>query len=103
MNAWLLVALLLIVAGLTPCVAVAGRGESLHRLIGANLLSVVAVGVLLLLAQGLGRSAYVDVALVLAVLAPAGTLVFTRLLAPDEDDEDADEPGERGEAPDDPS
>lgn len=83
MNAWLLVALLLMVAGLPPCAVVAGRGEPLRQLVGANLLSVVLVGVLLLLAQGLGRSAYVDVALVLAVLAPAGTLVFTRLLSPD--------------------
>jgi multisubunit Na+/H+ antiporter MnhF subunit len=83
-NAWLTVAVLLMVAGLVPCAAVAGRGDALRRLIGANLLSVVLVGVLLLLAQGLGRSAYVDVGLVLAVLAPAGTLVFTRLLAPDD-------------------
>jgi multisubunit Na+/H+ antiporter MnhF subunit len=82
-NAWLLVALLLMVAGLVPCLAVAGRGEPLQRLVGANLLSAVLVAILLLLAQGLGRSAYVDVGLVLAVLAPAGTLVFTRLLSPD--------------------
>lgn len=100
MNAWLLVALLLMVAGLAPCVAVAGRGEPLRRLVGANLLSAVLVGVLLLLAQGLGRSAYVDVALVLAVLAPAGTLVFTRLLAHD-DQEESTEQGS-AEAPDDP-
>ncbi|MFJ9847379.1 monovalent cation/H+ antiporter complex subunit F [Kitasatospora sp. NPDC101155] len=37
--------------------------------------------VLLLLAQGFSRTSYTDLALDLAVLAPAGTLVFTRLLA----------------------
>ncbi|RAG80567.1 hypothetical protein DN069_37405 [Streptacidiphilus pinicola] len=83
MNAWTLAAALLIVLGIGPCIAVAGRGDPLQRLVGASLASAVLVRVLLLLAQGFGRSSYVDVALVLAVLAPAGTLAFTRLLGED--------------------
>jgi multisubunit Na+/H+ antiporter MnhF subunit len=41
----------------------------------------MAVAVFLLAARGLHRVSYVDLALVLAVLSPAGTLVFARCLA----------------------
>jgi multisubunit Na+/H+ antiporter MnhF subunit len=43
--------------------------------------SVVATAVLLVTARGLHRTSYTDVALVMAVLSPAGTLVFARCLA----------------------
>jgi len=42
--------------------------------------SVVTTVVLLLLSQGFARPAYVDVALLLAVLSMAGSLVFARFL-----------------------
>jgi multisubunit Na+/H+ antiporter MnhF subunit len=45
------------------------------------MLSVALVLVLLVLAMGYARTSYLDVALVLAVLAFTGTLVFTRLLS----------------------
>jgi multisubunit Na+/H+ antiporter MnhF subunit len=90
-NAWLLAALVLFPCGLGPCVWVACRGPATHRLAGANLATVLTTVLFLLLAQGFGRTSYVDLALVLAVLAPAGTLVFTRLLAAD--------PGEARTAP----
>jgi multisubunit Na+/H+ antiporter MnhF subunit len=88
-NAWLLAALVLLV-GLVPCVVTACRGDAPARLAGANLAAALTAVLFLLLAQGFGRSAsYGDLALLLAVLAPAGTLVFTRLLAPfDEESED---------------
>jgi multisubunit Na+/H+ antiporter MnhF subunit len=82
-NAWLLAALVLLPCALGPCVWVACRGPTAQRLAGANLATVLTTVMFLLLAQGFDRSSYVDLALVLAVLAPAGTLVFTRLLAPD--------------------
>ncbi|SEK46554.1 MrpF/PhaF family protein [Streptacidiphilus jiangxiensis] len=82
MNAWLLAALLLLPLGLGPCVWVACRGSAPQRLAGANLATVMTTVLFLLLAQGFSRSSYVDLALVLAVLGPAGTLVFTRLLSP---------------------
>ena len=82
MNAWLLAALVLLVLGLSPCLWMACRGLPAQRLAGANLATVLTAVLFLLLAQGFSRSSYVDLALVLAVLAPAGTLVFTRLLAP---------------------
>ena len=88
MNAWLLAALVLIPLGLGPCAWVACRHDAAQRLVGLNLASVLLTVVFLLLAQGLGRSSsYGDLALVLAVLAPAGTLVFTRLLTPEEPSE----------------
>ncbi|MFB9579153.1 monovalent cation/H+ antiporter complex subunit F [Streptomyces yanii] len=53
----------------------------MRRLAGASLLSTVVGAVFLLLPQAYDRSSYQDLALMLAVLAPAGTLVFTRFVA----------------------
>ncbi|MEU9040667.1 MULTISPECIES: monovalent cation/H+ antiporter complex subunit F [unclassified Kitasatospora] len=84
MNAWLLAAAFLAVGGIGPCLLLGLRGEAQRRLAGLNLAATVASAVLLLLAQGFSRSSYTDLALDLAVLAPAGTLVFTRFLAGEE-------------------
>ncbi|MFD0279442.1 monovalent cation/H+ antiporter complex subunit F [Kitasatospora sp. NPDC127111] len=81
MNAWLLAAAVLAAGGLGPCLLLGLRGEPRQRLAGLNLAATVTAAVLLLLAQGFGRPSYTDLALDLAVLAPAGTLVFTRFLA----------------------
>ncbi|MER6049153.1 hypothetical protein K2224_16555 [Streptomyces sp. BHT-5-2] len=81
MNAWLLAAAVLSTAGLAPCLWLGFRGPAQERLVGANLAGTQIAVVFLLLAQGYSRPSYVDLALVLAVLAPAGTLVFTRFLA----------------------
>lgn len=81
MNAWLLAATVLAAAGLGPCLAAACRGLPHERLLGLVLAGPICCATLLLLAQGFGRSsAYTDLGLVLAVLAPAGTLVFARFL-----------------------
>jgi Multiple resistance and pH regulation protein F (MrpF / PhaF). len=50
------------------------------RLAGLDLAGVVTCLVFLLLAQGLARPSYVDLALVLAPLSVTGVLVFSRLL-----------------------
>ncbi|KJS62020.1 monovalent cation/H+ antiporter complex subunit F [Streptomyces rubellomurinus] len=84
MNAWLLAAAFLAAGGLGPCLLVGLRGAPHARLAGLNLAAAAASAVLLLLAQGFSRTSYTDLALDLAVLAPAGTLVFTRFLAGDE-------------------
>ncbi|MFC4031924.1 monovalent cation/H+ antiporter complex subunit F [Streptomyces polygonati] len=81
MNAWIVVACVLLPAGVGPCLLRATRGEPAQRLAGMSLAGVMAVAVFLLAARGLHRVSYIDVALVLAVLAPAGTLVFARCLA----------------------
>ncbi|MFH9347737.1 monovalent cation/H+ antiporter complex subunit F [Kitasatospora sp. NPDC017646] len=81
MNAWLLAAAVLAVGGIGPCLLLGLRGSPQQRLAGLNLAATTASVVLLLLAQGFSRTSYTDLALDLAVLAPAGTLVFTRFLA----------------------
>jgi multisubunit Na+/H+ antiporter MnhF subunit len=81
-NAWLVGALALLVGGFPPAVLLAVRGEPADRLIGLEIGSIVAVLFLLLLVQGLQQPSYLIVPLVMVLVSFAGTLVFTRLLAP---------------------
>ncbi|WP_405783202.1 monovalent cation/H+ antiporter complex subunit F [Streptomyces sp. NBC_00859] len=81
MNAWLLASCVLLPTGMGPCLWRACRGEPAERLTGITLGGAVAAAVFLLVSRGLSRPAYADLALVLAVLSPAGTLVFCRCLA----------------------
>ncbi|MGX1547328.1 monovalent cation/H+ antiporter complex subunit F [Streptomyces adustus] len=81
MNAWTAAALVLLAVAAPACLWVAARGAAMRRLVGASLLSTVVGAVFLLLPQAYDRSSYQDLALTLAVLAPAGTLVFTRFVA----------------------
>ncbi|MET7362863.1 monovalent cation/H+ antiporter complex subunit F [Streptomyces sp. NPDC005562] len=80
MNGWLVAALVLLVGGLGPALWVACRGPATERLVGLALASTCAPAVFLALAEGFGRSSYVDVALVSVVLGPVGVLVFARCL-----------------------
>lgn len=80
MNAWGAAALVLLIASVPVCLWVAARGSAVRRLAGVCLLSSVVGGVFLLLPQAYQRSSYQDLALMLAVLSPAGTLVFTRFV-----------------------
>ncbi|MGH3498472.1 MAG: monovalent cation/H+ antiporter complex subunit F [Nocardioidaceae bacterium] len=73
-------ALVLLVGGLSPCLAGVLRGEPVHRLVAVEALSATAVAVLLLLADAFHRSSYLDVGLILAVLSLSGSLVFARFL-----------------------
>jgi multisubunit Na+/H+ antiporter MnhF subunit len=63
-------------------------GPLRRRAVAQNLSTALACPALLLLSQGYDRPSYVDLALVLALLGPVGTLVFARLLA----DELAEDP-----------
>ncbi|OKH98106.1 hypothetical protein A6A06_28195 [Streptomyces sp. CB02923] len=81
MNGWLLAAALLLLVGFAPTVWGAARGPVRRRIMAQNLATLVGCLVMLLLAQGYARPSYVDLGLVLAVLGPAGTLVYARLLA----------------------
>lgn len=82
MSPWLLAAAALLVGGLGPAVLLAMRGDPVRRLLGLQLAGPVTVLVLVLLAQGLGRSMYLVVPLCLALVGFTGTLVFTRLTGP---------------------
>ncbi|MFD7664335.1 MrpF/PhaF family protein [Streptomyces sp. NPDC059788] len=81
MNGWLLAAALLLVVGFAPTVWGAASGPVRRRVMAQNLATLAGCLIMLLLAQGFARPSYVDLALVLAVLGPAGTLVYGRLLA----------------------
>ncbi|MDQ0993793.1 MrpF/PhaF family protein [Streptomyces sp. V3I7] len=80
---WSVAALFLLVVGLGPAVRGVATGPLRRRVVAQNTATLVVCLVFLLLAQGYGRTSYVDLALVLAVLGPAGTLVYARLLAAD--------------------
>ena len=88
MNGWTLTATIALGAGVGATVWGVSTGPLRRRVVAQNLSSAVACPGLLLLAQGFGRTSYVDLALLLALLGPIGTLVFARLLA----DELADDP-----------
>ncbi|MEV0848082.1 MrpF/PhaF family protein [Streptomyces sp. NPDC049954] len=80
MNTWLALAAALLVLGLGPAVWGVASGSLRRRVVSQNLATTTAGLVLLLLAQGYGRPTYTDLALVLSVLGPTGTLVYARLL-----------------------
>jgi multicomponent Na+:H+ antiporter subunit F len=77
---WLGAAIAMMVGGLGPCLVATLRGEPADRLAGLILAGPLATLVLLLLAAAYGRPAYLDVALVLALLSFAGSLVYARFL-----------------------
>ena len=80
MNASLLAAVVLSAVGLPLCLARTAAGSVLSRLVGLQLAGSVVAVVLVLVADGAGRSSYLDIALVLSLLSFAGTLVFLRFL-----------------------
>ncbi|WP_329461569.1 MrpF/PhaF family protein [Streptomyces sp. NBC_01431] len=87
MNGWLAAAAALLVAGLGPVVWGVATGSLGRRVVAQNFATSAVCLVMLLLSQGYTRPAYVDLALVLAVLGPAGTLVYARLLADELNDD----------------
>lgn len=88
MNGWLLAAAVVLGGGVGATLWGVATGPLRRRVVAQNLATAPACAGLLLLAQGYDRPSYVDLALVLALLGPVGTLVFARLLA----DELADDP-----------
>ena len=83
MNGWILTATVGLGAGVGATVWGVATGPLRRRVVAQNMSSAVACPGLLLLSQGFGRPAYLDLALLLALLGPAGTLVFARLLSDD--------------------
>jgi multicomponent Na+:H+ antiporter subunit F len=70
----------LLVAAMFPCLLGTLRGESVDRLAGLILAGPAATLVLMLLAAGYGRPAYLDAAFIVALLSFAGSLVYARFL-----------------------
>ncbi|MFG2263594.1 monovalent cation/H+ antiporter complex subunit F [Streptomyces sp. NPDC048720] len=83
MNGWIPAATVLLAGGGAAVLWGVASGPLPRRVVAQNLTTSVACPALLLLAQGYDRPAYVDLALLMALLGPVGTLVFARLLAAD--------------------
>ncbi|GGW10958.1 hypothetical protein GCM10018980_49410 [Streptomyces capoamus] len=81
MNGWILAATVELGGGGAAALWGVATGPPARRLTAQNLTTSVVCPALLLLAQGYARPAYVDLALLLALLGPVGTLVFARLLS----------------------
>ena len=79
MNGWLIAATVTL-AGLAPCLWVAMRGSIVSALAALELASTVTTISLVLIAQGLRRDPFMDLALVSALLSFAGGLCFARFL-----------------------
>ena len=78
MTIWLAAAAVLL-AALVACGAIAARGSEMERLLGFELAGSVGAMALLALAEGFGRSIYVDVALVFVVVNFVATIAYIRL------------------------
>ncbi len=65
---------------LVPCGIACLRGDALNRLVGLEAAGLIAALILLLLAEGLRRAPFTDLALALALLSFGGGLVFARFL-----------------------
>jgi multicomponent Na+:H+ antiporter subunit F len=70
----------LLVGGLGPCLIAVSRGDAVSRLAALNVAGPLAVLLCLVLAAAFQRSSYEDVALVLAPVSFAGSLVYARFL-----------------------
>ena len=79
MNGWLIAATVTL-TGLVPCLWVAMRGTIVSALAALELASTITTLALVMIAQGLHRDPFMDLAVVSAVLSFAGGLCFARFL-----------------------
>lgn len=79
MNEWLLAAAVLVVA-LVPLAFVAAFADAASGLVALEIASSVACVILVLLAEGLHRQPFIDLALVLAPLSLIGSVAYARLM-----------------------
>jgi multisubunit Na+/H+ antiporter MnhF subunit len=75
-----MIATTVLLSGLVPCLWVAMRGTIVGALAALELASTITTLALMLIAQGLRRDPFMDLALVSAVLSFAGALAFARFL-----------------------
>lgn len=80
MNEWIIVAIVLLVGGIIPCLVVCVTASAMEGLVALQLAGEIAALVLLLLAEGFQRQPFTDLALILAVLSFVGSLVFLRFM-----------------------
>lgn len=80
MNEWILAATVLFVGGLVPLAIAGCVHDPMSAAAALNLGGPVAALVLLLVAEGLHRQPFVDLAVVLAVVSFAGSVIVARFL-----------------------
>ena len=74
------VAAIIMLAAVVPCGAVLCRGKAVEALVAYEVISSIAIMVLILLAQGFRRPALFELPVLLAVLLFGSGLVFVRAL-----------------------
>jgi multisubunit Na+/H+ antiporter MnhF subunit len=79
MNLWMTASLAL-ACGFVPCVWVCARSDIGSALAALSVASVIAVVLLITLTVAFGRSAFIQLGVVLAPLAIVGSLAFVRFL-----------------------
>lgn len=79
MNEWEIAAVALGFA-LLPCLAVCALAAVEHGLVALELAGVLVSTILMLLAEGLHRQPFVDLAVVFAPMSLVGALLFARLM-----------------------
>jgi len=79
MNIWLIIAVIFLLE-MIPCIIVAVIEKIMERFVAFQMVQVMAVLVMLLLAQGFNRDIYFDLAVTMSVLALASGLVYARFL-----------------------
>lgn len=82
MNEWEIAATVLGFA-LIPCGAVAFLSDPPHGLAALELAGVLTTSILMLLAEGLHRQPFIDLAVVFAPMSLVGSLLFARLMERD--------------------
>jgi multisubunit Na+/H+ antiporter MnhF subunit len=75
-------ALLLLLGGLGPALALTARGDAVDRLIGAELAAVILTAFLLVFARIAGAANYLILPLFAVPVSVVGTFVYLRCLAP---------------------
>jgi multicomponent Na+:H+ antiporter subunit F len=79
MNEWH-IAVCVLLGGIAACAWVAARGSFLDALVALQLAGTLAALALLALAEAEGRDPFGDLAIVLAAVSLAGSLMFARYL-----------------------
>lgn len=79
MNLWMLASVGLL-SCVIPCGIASFKGSPIDRLLGLEMLGIVATMFLLVMAEALGRPNFYDIGLTMALLAFGGGLVFARFL-----------------------
>jgi multicomponent Na+:H+ antiporter subunit F len=78
-NVWL-IAVAVLLTGLVPCLWIAMRGTIMSAMAALELASTITTLALLMIAQGMRRDPFMDLALASAILSFAGALTFVRFL-----------------------